>query len=241
MITLQANPADISKIDTELMLKVGGIKELSSSVVLTELANAVFTLSAKAFKKAMDIEAKANPKAFHHVYEWNQTGLAMGRLFYLYKQDSANGKLIIKTVFSKSKNKVPVDPRLLQPGKTGKGVVSKSVFANKADVMESGRPIIYRASKNIPLPDSEGLRFIAAGTLIKNPYPGGKEVKGSFEKFFHYWFDTKVDSVIKSSGVINLIDNETAKVLARRGAGSREVRNAILSLLRQYSQGQNVI
>lgn len=241
MITLKANPADITKIDTELMLKVGGLEELSSPVILTEIANAVFTVGSKAFKKAMDIEAKANPKAFHHIYEWNQTGMAMGRLFYLYKQDSTNGTLIIKTIFAKSKNKVPVDPKLLQPGKTGRSIASRHVFANKAEVMESGKPIIYRASKNIPIPDSDGVRFIAAGTLIKNPYPGGKEVKGSFEKFFNYWFNTKIDAIVQSSGILKSIDNETAKVLNMKGAGPNQVRDVIITLLRQYSQGQNII
>jgi len=62
MITIQANSFDILDIEKELNLKVGGIKELSSRAVLEELANAVFTLSAKAFVKAMNIEAKANPK-----------------------------------------------------------------------------------------------------------------------------------------------------------------------------------
>ena len=86
MITMQANKFDILNIEKEISLKLGGIEELSSATVLDELASAVFTLGAKAFKKAVDLEAKANPKRYHHIYEWNQTGMAIGRLFFLYKE-----------------------------------------------------------------------------------------------------------------------------------------------------------
>ena len=120
MITIQANSFDILDIEKELNLKVGGIKELSSKLVLEELANAVFTITATAFKKSMDLQAKGNPKAYHHIYEWNQIGTEKGRLFFLWKEGATAGNLIIKPGFMKSKTKVPIDPILLEPGKTGK-------------------------------------------------------------------------------------------------------------------------
>ena len=241
MITIQANSFDILDIEKELNLKVGGIKELSSKAVLEELANAVFTLSAKAFVKAMNIEAKANPKKYHHIYEWGQNGLSAGRLFFLYKDSNTGGKLIIKPGFIKSKNKVPVSPELLMPGKTGKVVASRYVFRDKASIMESGKPIIYRASKNLPIPNNGQIRFVAAGTVIKNFNPGGKEVKGSFEKFYNVWFDTRVNSIIESSGIMEAIDNEAAKVLNKKNAGPTQVKTAIINLLKQYSKGLDVI
>jgi hypothetical protein len=241
MIAIQANNFDILNIEKELDLKVGGVKELASKAVLEELANAVFTLSAKAFKKAMDLEAKANPKKYHHVYEWNQTGKAAGRLFFLYKDSNANGKLVVKPGFIKSKTKVPVAPELLMPGRTGKSVASRYIFRDKANIMESGKPIIYRASKNIPIPDNGQIRFIAAGTVIRNYSPGGKAVKGSFENFYNVWFNTKVNSIINSSGIMESIDNEIAKVLNKKNAGPVQVKTAIINLLKQYSQGLEVI
>jgi hypothetical protein len=241
MITIRANDFDITNIEREINLKVGGVKELTTPAVLEELANAVFVVGAKAFKKAMDLEAKANPKKYHHIYEWKQAGMPMGRLYFLYNKSSTGGKLVVNPGFVKSKNKVPVDPRLLESGRTGKSVASKHVFKDKASVMESGKPIIYRASKNLPIPDGDKIRFIAAGTVIRNYYPGGKQVKGSFEKFFNSWFDTKLNSVLERSGIIEAIDNETVKVLNKKGAGSREVKQAIINLLRQYSNDQSVI
>lgn len=241
MITMQANKFDILNIEKEISLKLGGIEELSSATVLDELASAVFTLGAKAFKKAVDLEAKANPKRYHHIYEWNQTGMAIGRLFFLYKESTTDGNLVIKPGFVKSKNKVPVDPALLAPGRTGKSVASRHVFRDKASIMEAGKPIIYRASKNLPIADNGSVRFIAAGTIIKNYNPGGKEVKGSFQHFFNYWFDKKLSAVMDSSGITQAIDDITAKTLSKKGAGPKEVRQEVIKLLRQYSKDQYVI
>ena len=162
-------------------------------------------------------------------------------LFFLYKQSSADGKLIIRPGFKQSKTKVPVDPVLLAPGKTGKVVAARHVFRDKASIMESGKPIIYRTTKNIPIPQNGQLRFVAAGTIIKNYHPGGKEVKGSFEKFYNYWFSNKVNSVIESSGMLDKIDVEVARILSEKGAGSTQVKTAIINLLKQYSKGEIII
>lgn len=241
MIAIQLNKADILNIQSQLNLKIEGIKELSSPKILEELANAVFTISANAFVKAMGIEAKGNSKAYHHIYEWNKLGSASGRLFFLYRESNANGSLVIKPGFIKSKTAVPISPELLSPGKTGKFVASRHIFRDKASVMESGRPIIYRASKAIPMADNGQIRFIAAGTIIKNYNPGGKQVKGSFEKFYNYWFTSKVSSVINSTHISSAIDAETAKVLSQENAGPAQVRTAIINLLKQYSRGEIVV
>jgi hypothetical protein len=241
MITLKANSYDILNIQSELNLKVGGIKELSNPQILEELANAVFTLSANSFVKAMNLEAKGNPQTYHHIYEWNQIGLSKGRLFFLYNESSKGGKLVVKPGFVKSKTKVPVAPELLVPGRTGKSVAAKHVFRDKASIMESGTPTIYKTSKPTPIPSGGKLKFVAAGTVIRNYNPGGKKVKGSFERFYNHWFATKVNSVIDSSGIIDKIDIEVAKVLNNKKAGPAQVRTAIINLLKQYSKGVEVV
>lgn len=241
MITLKATKNSIDDLVSELDVKVGGIEELQSPQVLTALADAVFTLSAKSFLKAMNMEAKSNPKKYHHIYEWNKVGISNGKLFMLYKQDTGNGSLIIKPSFKQSTAPVPIDPNFLEPGKTGKSVVSKTIFRDKAAVMESGTPVAYRASKPLPIMSDGTLRFIAAGTYIQNFNPGGKEVKGSFEKFFKLWFNTKVGNVISSSGIIENIDQEVANTLNQAGSGSEEVKSAIIDLLRQYSKGVTIV
>lgn len=241
MITLQANKTSLLNIERELDLKVGGIKELTNTKVLEELANAIFTIGSKAFIRAMNLESKGNPQAYHHIYEWNKVGNSSQRLFLLYRQSNVGGKLVIRPGLKQSKSRVPVPSALSTPGRTGKSVASKHVFRDKASIMESGRPIIYRASKSLPMLQGGQLRFVAAGTVIKNFNPGGKQVKGSFEKFFNYWFSNKLNSAINSSGIIQNIDKETAKVLNQKGAGSKEVKAAIINLLQQYSKGETVL
>lgn len=241
MITIQPSKFDILNIETELNLKAGGVKELASKVVLEELASAIFTVSGKSFIKALNLEAKGNPMRYHHIYEWNQVGSQTGRLFFIYKQSSLDGKLTIKPGFIKSKTKVPVSPELLTPGKTGKSVASRHVFRDKASIMENGTPIIFRTSKNTPMPIGGQIKFVAANTVIRNYNPGGRQVKGSFEKYFNYWFQNKVNAVINSSGIIEKIDMEVAKTLNKNKAGPLEVRTAIINLLKQYSKGQEVL
>lgn len=241
MITLQANDFDITNITSELDLKINGIKELEAPVILDALADAVFTLSAKAFVKAMNMEAKAFPKKYHHVYEWNQIGTEKGRLFFLFRENANSGVLVVKPGFIKSRTKVPVAPELLVPGKTGRTVASRNIFSDKAKIMESGQPIIYRATKNLPMAENGKIRFVAAGTVIKNYNPGGKQVKGSFEQFFKSWYSTKIQSVISSSGIISKIDNETAMILDKKGAGATEVAKGIVNLLQQYSKNEAVV
>ena len=241
MITLQANKFNILEIESELDLKIGGIKELSSQAVLTALGDAIFTVGATAFKKALDLEAKANPKKYHHIYEWNKVGNKSASLYFLYKEYNTGHSLIIKPGFIQSRTQVPIARELLSPGKTGKTVAAKHIFRDKASIMETGKPIIYRVSKPTPIPDGGTLRFIAAGTLIQNYYPGGKEVKGSFSNYFKYWFGSKINAIIDASGMSKAIDSELASILNKKGAGPNEVRTAIINLLKQYSQGKEVI
>ena len=197
--------------------------------------------SIDAFYEYLDGLARNHPGMLHHVYEWGKLGMPSGRLFFLWKESATNGTLIIKPGFIQSRTKVPVDPLLRIPGRTGKSVASKHIFRNKASVMESGRTIVYRTSKNLPMTQDGKVRFVAAGTVIRNPHPGGKEVKGSFENYFNYWFAKKINSVIKSAGIIQSIDSEISKILNKPKAGPAQVRTAIINLLKQYSANEDVI
>ena len=241
MITLQASDFDLLNIESELNLKIGGIKELSSQPVLTELSNAVFTIGVTSFIRAINLEAKANPKAFHHLYEWNAVGNPSKRLFFLYKDESVGGRLVIKPGFIKSRSKVPLAPELASSSKSGRFVSTRHIFANKASVMEEGSQIIYRTKKNTPIPAMGKINFVAAGTIIRINHPGGIAVKGSFEKFFNVWFATKLQAAINRSGVIKSIDKETAKILNVKGAGSKQVVTAVVNLLKQYSKDKDVL
>ena len=136
MITLQPSKASLLNIQTELDLKIEGISVLKSPEVLQELGNAVFTVGANAFIKAMNLEAKSDPSSYHHIYEWGQIGRPEGRLFVIERSSIVDGSLIIGSKFLKSNLPVPVNPLLLTPGNTGKTVTSRNIFANKASSSE---------------------------------------------------------------------------------------------------------
>jgi hypothetical protein len=241
MITLQANKTDVDKIIAEASKKAKGIQELSNPFLMKEFSDAIFTVTSKAFIKALNIQAKSKPKMYHHLYEWGSPGVDSKRLFTIEKILGSNKRVVIRAMFQDSKTPVPIPTALRTPGKTGRSVTKKNVFAKKAEIMESGRPVIYRTSKNTPLAIGGELKFVAARTLIKNFHPGGKLVKGSFQTFFNSWFASRAESIINSSGMLKAVQAETARVLNENGAGAEKVRTAVANVYKQYSKNEVII
>jgi hypothetical protein len=208
---------------------------------MKEFSDAIFTVTSKAFIKALNIQAKSKPKMYHHLYEWGSPGVDSKRLFTIEKILGSNKRVVIRAMFQDSKTPVPIPTALRTPGKTGRSVIKKNVFAKKAEIMESGRPVIYRTSKNTPLAIGGELKFVAARTLIKNFHPGGKLVKGSFQTFFNSWFASRAESIINSSGMLKAVQAETARVLNENGAGAEKVRTAVANVYKQYSKNEVII
>lgn len=209
--------------------------------VLTEINNALFTISTKRFIRDLSLAAKMEPKKFHHVYEWNQTGNTSKKLFKMARIYSNGSSLKIGADFIKSKTPVPIPPELLQAGRTGKSVVSRSVFADKADVMESGRGISFQARRTLAFLGRSGVvSFIPNGTIVNILNPGGTQVKGSFEKFFHGWFAANTALVIQSSGILSSLQESIVNALNEPNAGSEKAMESAISTLRSYS-GNKVV
>lgn len=238
MITLQASNKDIQKIIEEAAKKSQGVAELTNPFLMKEFSDAIFTVTSKAFIKALNIEARSNPKAYHHIYEWGKVGNNASRLVVIEKVLSSSKRVVLKANFLDSKTAVPIPAIMQEPGTSGRSVTKKNIFAKKAIIMESGRAIIYRTKKNTPMNIGGELKFIAAGTLIRNFNPGGVAVRGAFGKFFELWFNTKAESVINSSGMMKAVQEETAKILSEPGAGSDKVRSGITQVYKQYSKGE---
>jgi len=141
----------------------------------------------------VDMQARSNPEALHHVYEWYQTGSPAARLFDLDYTVSNLG-LSINSKFRQSQS-------LSQE--------STAPFYNKAYIMENGIPVLIK-------PKRTALAFEKAGETIftKKPVtvrdPGGEEVQGSFEKvidtFILSYFK---QSFIRASGLYDYINKPT--------------------------------
>ena len=142
----------------------------------------------------VDVSAKGNPRALHHVYEWYQTGSPSARLFDLDYTVSNLG-LSINSTFKQS--------RTLKED-------SNEPFYNKASIMERGVPVTITPKKSSVLVFEEGGETIFTKNPITVRSPGGDEVRGSFEKtvdeFILRYFK---QSFLRASGIYDYIKKPT--------------------------------
>lgn len=121
----------------------------------------------------IDAQARSNPEAFHHVYEWGSAGNKNSRLFEI--KSSASKRIITFTgAFLQSKVPSPT---------------SDEIFYDKASVMENGIEIVVEPKFSDVLAfevDGE-MVFTTNSVFIANP--GGSEVEGSFGRAVDNFFD----------------------------------------------------
>ena len=138
----------------------------------------------------VDVSAKGNPRALHHIYEWYQTGSPSARLFDLDYTVSNLG-LSITSTFKQS--------RTLKED-------SNEPFYNKASIMERGIPVTITPKRSSVLVFEEGGNTIFTKNPITVRNPGGDEVQGSFEKtvdeFILRYFK---QSFLRASGIYDYI------------------------------------
>jgi hypothetical protein len=161
-------------------------------------------------KQYVDAEARSNPRALHHIYEWYETGSPTARL-YDFDYTVSNLGLSFKSNFKQSTS--------LSSG-------SSVPFYNKAKIMEEGLPVTIapkKANKLVFQIDGETI-FTDKEITVNNP--GGEYVAGSFERvvdeFFRVYFK---QSFLRSSGIYSYISNPTI-YKKNFSAGSRRGRSA---------------
>jgi hypothetical protein len=236
MISLQFRGMD--KVYKEIDNKILGTQEILSTASKNQIAKAVFTITAKRFIKDFSVASKSNPKKYFHVYEWGATGNVAQKLYTLKRERVFSGNLVVKFEFLKSKKPVPVAPEL-KSSKGKKSISAKSVFANKAEVMESGKPVRF-STKNyiIFFSKSDGkVNFLPPETVVNIMNPGGKSTTGSFEKFAISWYKTKGIAAVNSSKLIPDIGNAVSRSLRNKGAGRNASKEAIRITTEKYAQG----
>lgn len=161
----------------------------------------------------IDSNARVDHQSLHHIYEWAQTGDPGARLFNINFTVSNKG-LTFGSTFSQSTS--------VQKG-------SRVPFADKAQVMESGRSVTIT-------PHSGGaLRFEVGGETVytRKPVvvnnPGGNtagQYANVWDMFFNRYF---TQAFLRSSGIEKYFSNPTVykKNLA---AGKRGGRSTGLSV-----------
>lgn len=162
-----------------------------------------------ALAQYVDVEARSNPKALHHMYEWNQTGSPNARLFDL-KYTVSNLGLSINSTFRQSRT---ISENMTAP------------FYDKARIMENGIPVTIAPTKSKVLKFNGPSGEVFTSKPVKVDSPGGDQVYGSFEKtvdeFILRYFK---QSFLKASGIYDYI--KKPKLYKKNiKAGSRMGRN----------------
>ena len=138
----------------------------------------------------VDAEARSNPQALHHVYEWNQVGSPTSRLFDLNYTVSNLG-LSINSTFRQSRT---MSENMTVP------------FYNKAKIMENGIPVTISPSRAKALKFNGPSGEVFTKKPIKVDSPGGDAVYGSFESsvdiFISKYFK---QSFLRASGLYDYI------------------------------------
>jgi hypothetical protein len=145
----------------------------------------------EALKQFIDSNARANPQALHHVYEWYQEGSPDARLFDIVYTVNGLG-LSIQATFRQS--------TVVKSG--------GAPFYDKARIMEQGLPVTITPKKATVLAfQQDGEQVFTAGP-VNVSRPGGEEVLGSFERVFDLFVNQYfTQAFLASSGILDHLSN----------------------------------
>lgn len=121
----------------------------------------------------IDSNARVNPDALHHVYEWYQTGSPGSRLFEL-DCNVSDGGISVYGTFTQSQS--------IQNG-------SKVPFYNKAEIMENGIPVKISPVNSTVLAFNDNGEQVFTRQPVTVDNPGGRETNGAFERVFTQFFN----------------------------------------------------
>jgi hypothetical protein len=151
--------------------------------------------TSEGLKRYIDSNARGNPQALQHMYEWYKTGSPSARLYNIDCKVVGTG-ISIKSTFRQS-NSIQRD--------------SEVPFYNKAKIMENGIPISIKPKNSSVLAFKIDGEEIFTKKEIKIPVPGGPKAKGSYEKIFDEFFRLYFSqSFLKASGLFNYLENPIA-------------------------------
>jgi hypothetical protein len=140
----------------------------------------------------IDSNARVNPEALHHIYEWSKVGSPDARLYNINYTISNLGLSFVST-FKQSTS--------IKDG-------SSVPFYNKAKIMEEGTPVTIRPERSDVLVFEDGGETVFTKGEVVVQSPGGTATTGSFQKvvdtFFTRYF---TQAFLKSSGIYQYFNN----------------------------------
>lgn len=161
----------------------------------TVFLNNMGKMTKELLEEYIDSNARVNPEALHHIYEWYKVGSPDARLYDINYTISNLGLSFVSTL----KQSTSI--------KDGSSVP----FYNKAKIMEEGSPVTIRPRKSNVLVFEDGGETVFTKGEVVVEFPGGPATKGSFENvvdsFFNKYF---TQAFLKSSGIYEYLNNPVA-------------------------------
>jgi hypothetical protein len=145
----------------------------------------------ESIKQFVDSNARVNPAALQHMYEWNETGSPAARLFDI-KYISNSFGLSFDFTFRQSAS--------IKSGST-------TPFYDKARIMEQGIPVVIRPKRSSVLTfvgdDGEQV-FTKNSVTVENP--GGTGAQGSFENAVNLFVSQYFSQAwLRNSGILDYL------------------------------------
>lgn len=210
-LSVQTNAADAV---ANAMAYISGIAYAPTSASLNdEIGRAITTIAGKSLAQFIDSEARLNPESMHHVYEWNQVGKPLGRLWKI-TGGYRSGMIVLNSEFRQSRTYVPIK----------NGTSRRSKFVYKAQVMEEGKSVRIKAKNAEALfffSQSGEPVFIPKGRSVVVKTPGGKYVRGAYAKTLNRFLTSSRLMVdIAESGIVKRLEDA-------QGVAARQMPTAV--------------
>ena len=158
----------------------------------TPFLNNMGVMTKELLEQYIDSNARVNPEALHHIYEWYKVGSPDARLYDINYTISNLGLSFVSTM----KQSTSI--------KDGSSVP----FYNKAKIMEEGTPVTIKPKKASVLVFEDGGDTVFTKGKVVVVNPGGNQVEGSFQNivdtFFNRYF---TQAFLKISGVQAYLSN----------------------------------
>lgn len=205
-LNIKSNAADVIENATAYMHGIANAPTDAS--VNNEIGIAVTAIAHRSLSRFIDTESRLSPQSMHHVYEWNQVGKPLGRLWKL-KSTYKTGTISLSANFKQSRTFVPI--------KNGTSLRSK--FTYKANVMEKGQTVKItpkRAEALFFYSSSGEPVFIPKGRFVVVRSPGGKQVRGAFGKTMdRFKLSNNLNIDLEASGLIKNLELAQSKAASQ--------------------------
>ena len=160
----------------------------------TKFLHNVGIMTRELLEEYIDSNARVNPEALHHVYEWYKVGSPDARLYDINYTVSNLGLSFVSSM----KQSTSVKDGSTVP------------FYNKAKIMEEGTPVTIKPTRASVLVFEDGGETIFTKGQVTVSNPGGTATTGSLQKvidtFFNRYF---TQAFLKTSGILEYFSNPT--------------------------------